>query len=119
MSAYDSNLPGLSEAAPDALISVLTANLTQLNAILGHDALTVVPTVTSAQIYLGDGEKIPPYDLWITVKNGERGSGEETSSVFDLTDVGQGYGFRNGYFATISVYLNPNAVFNSDPLTHE
>lgn len=53
--SYSTSLPGIDEAVRDALVTLITNSLTDLNTALARDALTPM-TWASSQILLGDPE---------------------------------------------------------------
>jgi hypothetical protein len=116
---YDPTLPGISEACADALISALTSNLSQLNSILSHDALTPIATLTSNNVILGDGLKLPDFDVWIAVEPGDDGQGDEMSIDWDLFGETGSHPYKHQYRATITCYVHPSALPDTDSLHQE
>lgn len=113
-------LPGLSEAAPDALIALMVSKLTTLNARLAAGGLPAALAASAAQITLGDPDTLPasaakPY--WFAVVGGEADSGVELAP--SMVTFGDNHPYENPYFATITAYVHPQTVLASDPLTNE
>jgi hypothetical protein len=113
-------LPGLSEAAPDALIARMTANLALLNARLNLDGRTPVSTVLAAQIYLGDPDTLPASlanPVWFAVVGGASDSAVELEP--EMVTFGDNHPYSNPYFATITAYAHPQHLFGTEPHTAE
>lgn len=113
--SFNTALPGISEACGDAVKGVMVANLSALNAMLSRDALTPVPAVVASQIYLGENQTIPQYDLWFALEAGDSSGGEELESDYTYIGEPEGRGFRWTYKCSIAAYVHPDAVFSIDP----
>jgi len=106
--------PGLSEAAPDAIVTYLKSKITDLDARLDRDDQTPGLTPTAAgQIYRGDPKIMAPSAWWVTVV-GANANGREIQSTFELMGESGGRGFYNKWWGTISAYVSIDTTFDDD-----
>lgn len=108
---YSTTLPGVREATVDALMTLATGAISDLNAALTRDAQTPLPTpIAASMFHLGEPDALPSVStqpVIVYYVGGGKQDGTDLESTLEFIDPAPTRGIKNVVHTSVTVGIHP------------